>query len=392
MQPEPPGAGARMRPPTVPGVLDAAAVRASARSIAAVQQPSGAIPWFTGGHVDCWDHVESAMALSAAGMADAAERAYGWLRREQRPDGSWPMRVQDGVVEDSGADANHCAYVAVGVWHHLLVTGDGDFAERMWPTVWRAVEFVLALQTARGEVVWARDASGAPAGHALLAGCSSIQQSLRSAVALADWLGDPQPDWELAAGQLAHVVAAHPEAFADRSRYSMDWYYPVLAGVVRGEAAIARLDSRWDEFVVPGLGVRCVADRPWVTGAETCELVLALEAAGDRRRATELLAAMQHLREEDGSYWTGYVFEDGVRWPVETVTWTAAAVILAADALSDTSGGAGIFRDAGTAAPPEPTDPSSCGCEADAASHLVRDLAEMVEPDSTTSARSPETR
>ena len=43
---------------------------------------------------------------------------------------------------------------------------------------------------------------------------------------------------------------------------------------------------------------------------------------------------MQHLRERDGSYWTGLVFRDGKRWPVERTTWTGAAVILAADALS----------------------------------------------------------
>ena len=29
-----------------------------------------------------------------------------------------------------------------------------------------------------------------------------------------------------------------------------------------------------------GLGVRCVSDRPWVTAAETCELVLTLDAIG----------------------------------------------------------------------------------------------------------------
>lgn len=92
------------------------------------------------------------------------------------------------------------------------------------------------------------------------------------------------------------------------------------------------------------LGIRCVNDRPWVTGAETCELVMALEAIGDRSRAMRQFAAMQHLREADGSYWTGLVYADGKRWPVERTTWTGAAVILAADALSATTAGSGIFR------------------------------------------------
>ena len=93
------------------------------------------------------------------------------------------------------------------------------------------------------------------------------------------------------------------------------------------------LDSRWDEFVVPGLGIRCVVTNPWVTGAETCELVMALDALGDRDRALRLFADMQHLRHESGGYWTGYVYPDDVFWPRRAHHLHAAAVILAADAL-----------------------------------------------------------
>ena len=49
---------------------------------------------------------------------------------------------------------------------------------------------------------------------------------------------------------------------------------------------------------MPGLGIRCVDTNPWVTGAETCELVLALDALGDRDRALRLFADMQHLRDD----------------------------------------------------------------------------------------------
>ena len=92
-------------------------------------------------------------------------------------------------------------------------------------------------------------------------------------VALAEYVGEPQPDWELAADLLGHAVACHPEAFADKSRFSMDWYYPVLGGPLRGAAGRGAARGRLGDFVVPGLGVRCVSDEPWVTGAETCELV-----------------------------------------------------------------------------------------------------------------------
>ncbi|HNF05948.1 MAG TPA: prenyltransferase, partial [Mycobacterium sp.] len=240
---------------------------------------------------------------------------------------------------------NFCAYIATGVWHHVLVTGDRRFGERMWPTVRAAIDFVLDLQATTGEIYWAQGPSGALP-EALLTGCASVYHSIRCALALADDVGDPQPEWEVALGRLGHAIAEHPEAFTEKPHHSMDWYYPILGGALRGSAAGARIAERWHEFVVDGLGIRCVNDRPWVTGAETCEFVMALDAIGEREHALNQFTAMQHLREADGSYWTGLVFADGKRWPVERTTWTGAAVILAADALSATTGGSGIFRGA----------------------------------------------
>jgi MMP endo-(1,4)-3-O-methyl-alpha-D-mannosidase len=98
--------------------------------------------------------------------------------------------------------------------------------------------------------------------------------------------------------------------------------------------------------VVPGLGVRCVSDQPWVTVAESCELVLALDACGMPAEAAEVFASAQHLRQSDGSYWTGWQYSNHAPFPAELSSWTAAAVVLAADALARLSGGAGIFRDA----------------------------------------------
>jgi hypothetical protein len=96
---------------------------------------------------------------------------------------------------------------------------------------------------------------------------------------------------------------------------------------------------------VRGLGVRCVSDQPWVTVAETCELVLSLEACGRRADALELLQSVQSQRHCDGSYWTGWQFVNGKHFPNERSSWTAAAVVLATDALHGFSRGAGIFRD-----------------------------------------------
>ena len=347
--------------PSLAGVLTSDQVACTASAIAAVQEPNGAIPWFAGGHTDVWDHVESAMALTAAGRRIEADRAYGWMLNTQRPDGSWPIRIDQGTVTDPGSDTNFCAYLATGVWHRWLVTADYRATAQAWPAVKAALGFVVALQCPRGEIVWARGAGGVAVATALLAGSSSIYLSLRCGLALAELMGESQPDWELAAGLLRHALRLHPEAFERKDCFSMDWYYPVLAGPFEGGRAMARLDQRWEDFVVPGLGARCVDDHPWVTGAETAELALALDVVGDMDRAVAMVSSMQHLREDDGAYWTGYVYADGARWPVEQSSWTAGAVILAVDALSNATGGAGLFRGEGL---PQIQDivGDDCGC------------------------------
>jgi hypothetical protein len=356
--------------PAVSGLLSAHQVAATAASVARMQEPDGAVPWTTGAHTDTWNHVEAAMALLVGGRTDAAHRAYDWCLATQRPDGSWPMKVVAGVVDDASGETNMSAYLAVGVWHHWLVRRDERFVRRCWDAVRRGLDFVVGVQLPWGGIAWSVDPQGRVDEDALLAGSSSIFQALAAGIALSELVDDPQPEWELAAGRLGHALREHRDLFLDKSTFSMDWYYPVLGGAVRGPAGRALLESRWDDFVVPGLGIRCVDTNPWVTGAETCELALALDAVGDRDRALTLLRDMQHLRTDEGGYWTGYVFTDDAVWPVERTTYTAAAVILAVDALSGTTPGADIFR-GGTLPLDLPAIGLECGCEGAAARQRV---------------------
>jgi hypothetical protein len=182
------------------------------------------------------------MALTAAGLLEPARAAFDWCRTTQRSDGSWPIQLRNGVVEDANSDSNFCAYIATGVWHHVLITRDRRFAEKMWPVVARAVDFVLDMQLSSGEIAWARSPSGLEP-DALLTGCASIYHSIRCALALADYFDDPQPEWEVAVGELGHVIEHHPEAFMLKDRWSMEWYYPVLGGALRGAAARSRIDD-----------------------------------------------------------------------------------------------------------------------------------------------------
>lgn len=307
--------------------------------IAGNQLADGAICWFANGHIDPWDHVEAAMGLSIGGAFEQAEAAYAWLRAQQRDDGGWYVRYRDGRVEDgSRSETNFVAYVATGVWHHYRISGHRAFLARCWPMVRSAIDFVLRLQAPTGEVYWALDHSSGVSEDALVTGCSSIYKSLECAISSAQVLGEPYHHWLQARGRLGEVLRLQPERFdrtwESKARFSMDWFYPVLTGVVQGDAARQRLAARWHEFVEPELGCRCVADRPWVTVAESCELALALLASGQRQQAAQLYNWLHQYRLEDGSYWTGYVFADRAIWPEECPTWTAAAMLLAADALA----------------------------------------------------------
>lgn len=318
--------------------------------IASVQQHDGAIPWFEDGTLDPWDHVEAAMGLSIGGRVHEAQRAFYWLADQQREDGSWLAAYQDGaVIDGTRAETNFVAYVATGIWHHYLINPDPMFLKTMWPVANAAMEFVADLQTAHGEVYWALDTRSGINKDALITGCCSIYKSLECMANICVTLGKDPRRWLWVRQRLGDAIRNKPERFdrtwPSKSRYSMDWFYPVLTGVLDEEAARARLRVAWERFVEPGVGCRCVADEPWVTIAETCELSMALAAAGELSRATEVFNWLHAFRADDGSWWTGYAMRDDVMWPEERPTWTAGAVLLAADALAQHTPASRLFTE-----------------------------------------------
>lgn len=331
---------------TTTAVLSTAQIEATIQSVLEQQLADGRLPWHPGDHTDPWNHVEAAMGLDIAGRHAEAERAYEWLVSTQRADGSWAAYYyDDGTPEDPNTDVNMCAYVAVGVWHHYLITGDVGFLHAMWPVVERAIDMVLEMQAPSGEIWWTRHPDGWVDRRALLTANSSIHMSLRCAVAIAEAMGEERPDWELSIGMVAHAIRyREAEAFWPKERWAMDWYYPVLCQALDGEAALLRIEDRWETFVVEDMGCRCVSDRPWVTSAETCELVVALDNAGETDKALRLFEDVQFLRQDDGSYQEGWVFPEDVHWPGRRPPWTAGAVLIAADALSGLTPASGLFR------------------------------------------------
>jgi hypothetical protein len=315
-------------------------------AIISVQRSDGSIPWFEGGVTDPWDQVESAMGLSAGGCLVEAKHAYEWLAKTQLDDGSWYASYQDGHPGDTTKASHFISYIAVGVWHHYLISGDVDFLKEMWPTVQAAIDFVVDMQAPSGEIYWARSSKGTISPNALLTGSSSVYMSITCAIAIASRLGEEKLHWEEASISLAEAIRDKPRVFdwPPRNRtFAMDWYYPVLCGVVTGNAARRRLLNRWKTFVIQGLGSRCISERPWVTAAETCELAIALAAIGEHQRAATVFSWLSQMRDSDGAYWYGIVSPDGRIWPSQKPTWTSAAVLLAADVLVPASSTSQLF-------------------------------------------------
>ncbi|MCX7635909.1 MAG: hypothetical protein N2Z74_09250 [Syntrophales bacterium] len=313
--------------------------------IAGIQKESGEIPWSKEGKTDPWDHVESAMGLTVAGWYEEARRALLWLASQQDDDGSWPSAYERGHIVDNTRETHFAAYPAVGVYHYYLVTKDVFFVEIMWDSVRRGIDYALSLQTPTGEIYWAKSPTGKVDQKALLTGCCSVYLSLKCALVLAQLMGVTRPDWVCALEKLGEAIRKRPEQFdMSKARFSMDWYYPILSGAVMGREARERLEKQWSRFVVPGWGVRCVCDRPWVTMAETSELVLALTAMDAYPEAETVFSWLLDKRYADGVYWMGVTFPDRVVWPDEKTTWTAAAVLLAYDALTGLTAGRELFR------------------------------------------------
>ncbi len=318
-----------------------------------IQRADGSIPWLERGIFDPWNHTESAMALAVAGHLDAARAAYAHLGDIQRADGALPGQCGASVPMDAQnrhlvagkakplIDTNFTAYCALGVWHLYQLSGDRADLERFAPLVEAAMGFVLAHQSEHGEIAWRACDPGEVLADvdALRTGNCSIYKSLEAAALIRQALGRSGSIYLEARRRIGAALRHRPERFdrtwAPKSNFAMDWYYPVFCGLLDGQEARAHLLARRGEFIDDGLGCRCVTEQPWTTVAETAELAMALIAIGEVVRAQTLLSWCAPLRDDRGGFAMGWQSEEQIIWPDERPSWTAAAFVLALDAMHE---------------------------------------------------------
>ena len=313
-----------------------------------VQFLSGAIPSNQDGSHDPWDHLEALMGLTTLGYKTQALKGLNWMVSNQNQDGSWYNLYQDEKPLELNKQTNYAAYVAVAVWHFYLINNDINFLQEFWEPVKKGILFSLSLQHDNGAIAWNIDEFEKIDEDYLLTGCSSIAKSLECAIAICQALGDQnyESEWRIAHSKLIAALENPSGIFdlkKDRSRFSMDWYYPILGGINSKKRINSLTTKIKDSFWIQGLGIKCVSDEPWVTVAETSECSIAYKKIGKDKIALELLLNAISIVDSKGIPYMGWQFHENIYWPDETPSWTSAACILAADANNRLTSGAGLF-------------------------------------------------
>lgn len=313
-----------------------------------VQFLSGAIPSNQDGSHDPWDHLEALMGLTTLGYKTQALKGLSWMVSNQNQDGSWYNLYQDEKPLELNKQTNYAAYIAVAVWHFYLINNDVNFLQEFWEPVKKGILFSLSFQHDNGAIAWNIDEFEKIDEDYLLTGCSSIAKSLECAIAICQALGDQnyESKWRIAHSKLIGALEKPSGIFdlkKDRSRFSMDWYYPILGGINSKKRINSLTTKIKDSFWIQGLGIKCVLDEPWVTVAETSECSIAYKKIGKDKIALELLHNAISIVDSKSIPYMGWQFHENIYWPDETPSWTSAACILAADANNQLTSGAGLF-------------------------------------------------
>ena len=317
-----------------------------AKYILSCQDSEGGIRWEPNSKLDPWDHIESAMGLDVLGFEAESKNAYNWLRAYQESDGSW-LSLFHSSEKNNLKETNFSSYIAVGMWHHYKNFKDKNFLDEFWPVLDAAIEFTLSAQSEHGDFFWAKDNKNW-LDDSLKTGCSSIYMSLLCYKKIAYEIDKRDRVSDTQINNLRDCLKNKPFRFdrnwESKERYSMDWYYPILSGAFSKSDSIELIRDKWNEFVVEGLGCKCVKEEPWVTAAESAELVLALTKIGLKNEAEKILQDTFNLIDDDGLLWTGYVFKDKKYWPIEKPSWTMGAAILAGNAINKFSPSSDFFK------------------------------------------------
>ncbi|MCL6610009.1 MAG: hypothetical protein K6T66_00565 [Peptococcaceae bacterium] len=209
----------------------------------------------SGGYGYCWprDGMFVAMALDEAGYHDEAGMFYKFAARVQNPDGSWHQRyfMNGSRASSWGQQIDQVGAVLWGYYHHFSLTGDREFLNRVWPSVFRGAGYLANNMAGNGLQIPTMDIWEDEFAQSTYAS-AAVYGGLKGAAALASVMGDrrSQKLWDLAAESLKESILVHQWSDETGSfirsvnRRVCEWDY--CQALERGEKAC--------EFQIPGTG------------------------------------------------------------------------------------------------------------------------------------------
>ena len=318
-----------------------------AKSIRKIQLKSGAIPSNKDNSHDPWDHIESIMGLNFLKDKESADLAFDWLKNNQNADGSWYSKYLDEKPIELNKPTHYSPYISVAALHHYKIFSDKKKLSELWKTISLALDFSINLQNPNGTIPWSVDKNNKIEEDFLITGSSSILKSIECAIKISRILEEGDNNsWIRAYKSLAMAIKNPKGLFdvtMDRSRFSMDWYYPIISGALSSEEKDFYIKKILKDFYVDGLGIKCVTEEPWVTVAETSEFIITLVISNRLEEARKIFSEAMNITDENDVPYMGWQYEQNIFWPEEKPSWTSAALILAADSIYNFSSGSDIL-------------------------------------------------
>ncbi len=286
------------------------------------QSSSGAIFWDEKGKCDPWDHCECLIALAIYEEWEHFWRGVNWFFTNLNEDGLIYAEFQNEKPSKLHYESHHAPYIIMPLIQASLIDKEQNYKKILTNEQLLKLENIFEVlddfKDEDGYFYWAKDSNGY-SDNSLITASMSIFLSL-----VAKDKSFPKFNTEM-----------WQEKFnrdgVDRSRFSMDFYYPFLAGIKNNKKEFLDL---LDNYYVKGLGVKCVAEEPWVTIAESSECIISALIHDNENIAKKIFNDIQQFQNKDGIFPTGYQYDMEIFWPEENSTWTNAAVIIAAHALS----------------------------------------------------------
>ncbi|MDC0124102.1 hypothetical protein OAI17_02020 [Gammaproteobacteria bacterium] len=283
------------------------------------QAENGRISWDEKGKSDPWDHCECLIALAIFEEWDAFDLGIKWFFDNLNDEGCISPEYKNNAPVHDHYESHHAPYIILPLMQAILMGRD----DLLNPFIKSQIKIIFdqlhEFKDSEGYYFWAKDKKGF-SDNSLITASMSIFLSLKAFDKFSSIEFDKQV-WD----------SKFNRDGVDRSRFSMDFYYPFMCGVKTNKLDF---QSGLKDFYVDGLGIKCVKEEPWVTIAESCECVIAALVVDDYETAQNIFNNILQFKNDNGIFPTGYQYEMDIFWPEENSTWTNAAVIIAAHALA----------------------------------------------------------